>query len=165
MVSAEQSRPNKFKDVVTVFLTHCGKLLVLKRSKRVSTYKGHWAGVSGYLEKAGPLNQAYTEMAEEVGLSAADVTLLSVGKPLEVVDESRDRAWRVHPFLFAVHDRGKIRLDWENVEMRWIPPEELAELRTVPALRETLERVLEDKLKPKGWTSRNFYKSLNSGSL
>ena len=143
MVSAEQSRLNRFQDVVTVFLTHRGKLLLLKRSRKVSTYKGHWAGVSGYLENVDPLNQAYTEMAEEVGLSRADVTLLSVGKPLEVVDESRDRSWRVHPFLVAVHDPEKIRLDWENVEMRWIRPEELATLQTVPALREALDRVLE----------------------
>ena len=142
MFCAEQSEVNKFQDVVTVFLTHLSKVLVLKRSKKVSTYKGHWAGVSGYLESEDPLTQAYTELAEEVGLSREDVTLLSVGKPLEVVDQSRHRAWRVHPFLFAVHQPEKIRLDWENLEMRWVRPEELIELRTVPALREALERVM-----------------------
>ena len=142
MPSSEQSKMHKYQNVVTVFLTHRHRVLVLKRSKKVSTYKGHWAGVSGYLESEIPLTQAYTEMAEEVGLSRADVTLLSVGKPLEIVDETRDRAWRVHPFLFAVHDPGKIRLDWENLEMRWIRPEELVDLRTVPALKETLERVM-----------------------
>ncbi len=142
MTSDEQSEMNKFQDVVTVFLTHHSKVLVLKRSSRVSTYKGHWAGVSGYLESEDPLNQAYTEMAEEVGLSRKEVTLMRVGKPLEIVDESRDHAWRVHPFLFAVHDPEKIRLDWENMEFRWIHPEELAGLRTVPALKETLERVM-----------------------
>ena len=142
MPSGESSKVNKFQDVVTVFLTHRSKVLVLKRSKKVSTYQGHWAGVSGYLESESPLIQAYTEMAEEVGLSRADVTLLSMGKPLEIVDQSRDRAWRGHPFLFSVHDPEIIRLDWENIEMRWIRPEELVELRTVPALKETLERVM-----------------------
>ncbi len=142
MPSDEQSSVNKFQDVVTVFLTHHSKVLLLKRSSKVSTYKGHWAGVSGYLENEDPLNQAYTEMAEEVGLGRKDVTLLRVGKPLEIVDESRDRAWRVHPFLFAVYDPEKIRLDWEHIEFRWVRPEELAGLRTVPALKETLERVM-----------------------
>jgi ADP-ribose pyrophosphatase YjhB (NUDIX family) len=142
MPAGEQSRENTFQDVVTVFLTHHSKVLVLKRSSKVSTYKGHWAGVSGYLESEDPLNQAYTEMAEEVGLSRKDLTLLRVGKPLDIVDESRDRAWRVHPFLFAIDDPEKIRLDWEHIEFRWIRPEELAGLRTVPALKETLERVM-----------------------
>jgi ADP-ribose pyrophosphatase YjhB (NUDIX family) len=142
MTSDQQSEMNEFQNVVTVFLNHRTKILVLKRSREVSTYSGHWAGVSGYLESENPLDQAYTEMAEEVGLTREDVTLLSVGEPLEIFDESQGLAWRVHPFLFAVHDPGRIRLDWENIEMRWIHPEELGELHTVPALRETLQRVM-----------------------
>ncbi|MDH3554396.1 MAG: NUDIX pyrophosphatase [Deltaproteobacteria bacterium] len=134
----------EFQDVVTVFLTHRSKILVLKRSREVGTYKGHWAGVSGYLESEDPLKQAYSEMAEEVGLSEQDVTLVKAGKPLEIVDDAQDRAWRVHPFLFSVHEPDKIRLDWENIEMRWILPEEIDQLKTVPALKETLERVIGD---------------------
>jgi len=142
--TAEQQEMGEFQDVVTVFLTHGSKILVLKRSREVGTYKGHWAGVSGYLESDDPLKQAYTEMAEEVGLSKQDVTLLKAGKPLEIVDDAQDRAWRVHPFLFAVHEPDKIRLDWENIAMRWILPAEIAGLQTVPALKETLDRVIED---------------------
>jgi ADP-ribose pyrophosphatase YjhB (NUDIX family) len=48
--TAEQQEMGEFQDVVTVFLTHRSKILVLKRSREVGTYKGHWAGVSGYLE-------------------------------------------------------------------------------------------------------------------
>ena len=144
MPKGEQSTSDRFLDVVTVFLTHSDKVLVLKRSSKVGTYRGHWAGVSGYLESEDPLQQAYTEIAEEVGLSKQDVTLLKAGKPLEIVDNAQDRAWRVHPFLFSVHEPDKIRLDWENIAMRWILPAEIAGLQTVPALRETLARVIED---------------------
>ena len=144
MPPAEQQEMGGFQDVVTVFLTHRSKILVLKRSREVGTYKGHWAGVSGYVESEDPLKQAYTEMAEEVGLSKRDVTLVKAGKPLKIVDDARDRAWRVHPFLFAVHEPDKIRLDWENIAMSWILPEEIDQLKTVPALKETLERVIGD---------------------
>ena len=144
MPTAEQQEMGEFQDVVTVFLTHGSKILVLKRSREVGTYKGHWAGVSGYLESEDPLKQACSEMAEEVGLSEQDVTLVKAGKPLEIVDDAQDRAWRVHPFLFSVHEPDKIRLDWENIEMRWILPEEIDQLKTVPALKETLERVIGD---------------------
>ena len=144
MPTAEQQEMGEFQDVVTVFLTHRSKILVLKRSREVGTYKGHWAGVSGYLESEDPLKQAYSEMAEEVGLSEQDVTLVKAGKPLEIVDDAQDRAWRVHPFLFSVHEPDTIRLDWENIEMRWILPEEIDQLKTVPALKETLERIIGD---------------------
>ena len=144
MPTAEQQEMGEFQDVVTVFLTHRSKILVLKRSGEVGTYKGHWAGVSGYLESNDALAQALIEITEEVGLSRQDVTLVKAGKPLEIVDEAQDRAWRVHPFLFAVHEPDKIRLDWENIAMRWILPEEIDQLKTAPALKETLERVIKD---------------------
>jgi ADP-ribose pyrophosphatase YjhB (NUDIX family) len=142
--TAEKQEMGKFQDVVTVFLTNDSKILVLKRSGEVGTYKGHWAGVSGYMESNNALAQAFTEMAEELGLGEEDVTLLKAGKSLEIVDDAQDRAWRVHPFLFAVHEPDKIRLDWENIAMRWVLPEEIDQLKTVPALKETLERVIED---------------------
>ena len=131
-----------FREVITAFLSHGGKILVLKRSAKVGTYQGHWSGVSGYLERSEPLDQAYTEIAEEVGLANDQVTLLRRGAPLEVIDHAQGRAWRVHPFLFAVREPEQIRLDWENTEMRWIDPSEVSRLETVPGLGEVLERVL-----------------------
>ena len=119
----QHPQEERFQDVVTVFMTYQNKVLILKRSREVSTYREHWAGVSGYLESLDSVSQAYIEVAEEVGLSREDVAILRVGDPLEIIDKDRDRAWRVHPFLFAVHDPDKIRLDWENMEMRsksWI---------------------------------------------
>ncbi|MEJ2364309.1 MAG: NUDIX pyrophosphatase [Deltaproteobacteria bacterium] len=144
MTNTERTKKKKFQDVVTVFLTLGGKVLVLKRSDKVRTYKGHWAGVSGYLESADPLQQAYEEMFEETGLDKEDVSLVKRGKPLEVVDPVQEHTWRVHPFLFAVHSPDKIRLDWENVEMHWVFPEEIVQLQTVPALKEALDRVIGD---------------------
>ena len=135
-------KKRKFQDVVTVFLTLGGKLLVVKRSGKVGTYRGHWSGISGYLESTDPLEQAYEEMDEELGLDQGDVSLVKKGKPLEVFDPIGEHAWRVHPFLFVVNSPDKIRLDWENVEMRWVHPEEIVQLQTVPALKEALERVL-----------------------
>jgi hypothetical protein len=98
--------------------------------------------VSGYLDRTDPLEQAYIEISEEVGLGSDEVTLLRRGAPLEVMDHGQGRAWRVYPFLFAVREPERIRLDWENTEMRWIDPSELSRLQTVPGLAEVLQRVL-----------------------
>ena len=139
---ADSVQTYRLREVITVFLSHAGKILVLKRSTKVGTYQGYWSGVSGYLERTDPLDQAYTEISEEVGLSSDQVTLIRREAPLEVVDQVQGRAWRVYPFLFAVREPEQIRLDWENTEMRWINPSELSRLQTVPGLAEVLQRVL-----------------------
>lgn len=132
------------KEVVTVFLRHQGRILLLRRSGRVGTYRGQWAGVSGYLETE-PLEQAYIELREETSLERKDVSPLIRGEPLEVFDEETGVAWRVHPFLADVKDPGNIRLDWESEEMRWVEPEEIIHLDTVPGLEKTFRLVCPDR--------------------
>ncbi len=137
--------------VVTCFLLRRGaqrgkegidEVLLLRRSGRVGTYRGRWAGVSGYVEAGvGALEQAYREMEEEVGLGRDDVRPLAEGEPLIVVDEAIDRRWTVHPFLFEVLRPDSVRLDWEHTESRWVRPEEVPGLKTVPGLAEALARV------------------------
>lgn len=127
-------------DVVTAFLMHDGRVLVLQRSDRVSAYPGRWAGVSGSLEGAA-LEQAYTEIAGETGLGREDVALEREGAPLEVTDRDLGRVWRVHPFLFTVLDASRIRLDREHVQRRWVWPGEIERLDTVPGLADALLRV------------------------
>jgi len=128
------------KHVVTCFLESEKEILILRRSEKVGTYQGRWAGVSGYVE-SGPDEQALTEIEEETGLDKEDVELVKKGMPLEVVDQKLGRRWIVHPYLFRVRDRSKIRIDWEHKEMRWIDSEDIVKYETVPMLRETLERV------------------------
>lgn len=129
------------RDVVTCFLEHEGRVLVLRRSGQVRTHQGRWAGVSGYLEAATPLEQAYRELREEVGLGPDDVELVAQGEPLDIPDPSNSTLWRVHPFRFLLRDPRKVRLDWEHTESRWVRPEEIATLETVPRLDETWQRV------------------------
>ena len=135
----------KEASVVTCFLVRRSgegeEILLLRRSQRVSTYRGRWAGVSGYIEETDPLTQAYTEIEEETGLAREDVQLLRTGEPLEVVDAEADRRWIVHPFLFEVEEPAGIRADWEHTETRWIRPKDIFRYETVPQLAETLMRV------------------------
>jgi 8-oxo-dGTP diphosphatase len=132
-------------NVVTCFLLRRSgdgdEILLLRRSQQVGTYRGRWAGVSGYVEETDALTQAYTEIEEETGLTRKGVQLLRVGDPLEVVDAEADRRWIVHPFLFEVEEPDRIRTDWEHTETRWIRPEDIFQYETVPQLAETLMRV------------------------
>ncbi len=130
------------RHVVTCFLERDGLVLVLRRSERVGTYRGRWAGVSGFLEPGtAPQDQAMRELREEVGLSDEDVQLVREGELLTVTDESLGRRWIVHPFRFRLLGNPQMQLDWEHVEMRWIPPAEIDQLETVPQLGEAWRRV------------------------
>lgn len=126
--------------VVTAFLARRGRVLLLRRSQRVGTYRGRWAGVSGYVERV-PLDQARVELQEEVGLGRDEVQLRGAGVPVPIDDEQEDRHWLVYPFLFALKSATGVRLDWESVECRWVAPEDVEELDTVPGLPEVLSCV------------------------
>ena len=130
------------KRVVTCFLEYDNKIPLLRRSERVGTYRGRWAGISGYIEEGNtPYQQALEEIKEETGLDKEDVKLIKEGQPLEVVDEQMGRKWIVHPFRFQVMKPGKIQMDWEHTELRWVDPEDIAKYETVPKLLEAWESV------------------------
>jgi ADP-ribose pyrophosphatase YjhB (NUDIX family) len=128
------------KRVVTCFLKSENEILILRRSQQVGSYQGRWAGVSGYMEATAD-EQALVEIKEETSLGREDLKLIKRGKPLAIKDEDLGSKWVVHPYLFHIKDRGKIRIDWEHKEVRWIKPEEMGNYQTVPMLRETLARV------------------------
>ena len=125
------------KRVVTCFLESDGEVLILRRSRQVGSYQGKWAGVSGYIETTAD-EQALVEIEEETGLSQEDLKLINKGEPLSIEDERIGIKWVVHPYLFHIEDRGKIKIDWEHKETRWIKPEEIGNYQTVPKLKETL---------------------------
>src|SRR5579859_2736542 len=132
--------------VVTCFVLRdtngSDEVLLVRRSERVRTYRGAWAGISGYLE-AGvtPVEQAYTELREETSLMANDVTLVREGIPLSVVDEPNKLAWVVHPFLFYLRSGAGLTTDWEATAHQWVRTDALVRLQTVPKLAEAFAAV------------------------
>jgi nicotinamide-nucleotide amidase len=128
------------KHVVTCFLEYSRKILILRRSSKVGTYRRSWAGVSGYIE-TNDIDQAFTEIRQETQLYQKDLKLIKKGEPLEVVDKNLNRKWIVHPFLFHVKAPDKIKIDWEHTESKWIKPSELKKYETVPGLAKALARV------------------------
>ncbi len=128
--------------VVTCFLEHDQKIILLRRSQMVGSYRERWAGISGYIgEDNTPLKQALEEIREELGLNEGDIRLLKEGETLEVIDEKLGKRWLVHPFRFRLIRSKKIKIDWEHIEFKWIDPEEIKLYQTVPGLYEAWERV------------------------
>lgn len=129
------------KHVVTCFLESDGRILLLRRSGKVGSYRGKWAGVSGYAESP-PDRQALIEIQEEADLGSDDIRLLKTGEPLIIDDEELDIRWVVHPFLFHVTTPEKVKIDWEHIEYTWIEPTNIDRYDTVPGLKNALEHVM-----------------------
>lgn len=126
-------------EVVTAFLERDdGRILLLERSSKVGSFRGRWAGVSGYLEASSPLEQAYREVEEETGLSRDRVEVRSVGLP--VLARHGPEVYVVHPFRFFARSTD-IRLDWEHVRAEWVDPSEVRVRETVPKLDRAWEAV------------------------
>ena len=118
--------------VVTSFLERPdGRILLLRRSERVGSFRGHWAGVSGFLETPRPIDQAYREIEEETGIPRAALALAAEGGLVYARDG--DRVYAVHPFRFRVA-AVEVRIDWEHTEFAWVDPEEIGRRPTVPKL-------------------------------
>ena len=125
-------------------------MLVLKRSQRVGTHRGLWAGVSGYIEMGEqPRETAMKELQEEVSARIGQLRLVREAPPVTFEDPPAGKVWTVHPFLFD--DLGvDVHTDWEHTEHRWVTPEELGSLETVPRLRDVLAAALGERAEERG---------------
>ena len=129
--------------IITCFLKNGEKILILKRSKKVKSMKGLWAGISGIIENnESPLKRAKIEIYEELGISDNEIKLIKESEEMRIVSPQYDNhEWEVYPFLFAV-DNPKIKLNWENSDYKWIKAEEISNYETVPSLEKVLLNLL-----------------------
>jgi 8-oxo-dGTP pyrophosphatase MutT (NUDIX family) len=119
-------------EVVTAFLERPdGKVLLLRRSDRVGSFRGRWAGVSGYLEDPTAELQAIREIGEETGIEPGDLSLERSGRCVYARDDAT--VYAVHPFRFRTR-RSDVRLDWEHTESAWVAPSEIGDRPAVPNL-------------------------------
>tara|TARA_B100000929_G_scaffold93444_1_gene73360 strand:- start:9160 stop:9564 length:405 start_codon:yes stop_codon:yes gene_type:complete len=129
--------------IVTSFLKHNNKILILKRSQKVKSMKGLWAGISGIIENNElPINRARIEIFEEVGIKQEYITLIKSSDEITVESpQYANHQWIIFSFFFKT-DTNDIKLNWENSEFRWINIQELKEFNTVPSLEKLLFSLL-----------------------
>jgi 8-oxo-dGTP pyrophosphatase MutT (NUDIX family) len=129
--------------IVTSFIRDNEKLLILKRSDKVKSMKGLWAGISGIIEKnEEPLKRAKIEIFEEVGITEDLITLVKTSEEMRINSpQYENHEWEIFPFLFEAKN-PTIKLNWENSEFKWINVEELENYETVPSLQKVLFNLL-----------------------
>ncbi len=131
--------------VVTCLLLQNDKLLILKRSQKVHTYKGLWGGVAGYIEEyEKPYETALKEIQEETGLNQTQIIFIKQGQPETINDiyEGTTYEWIIHPFVFKLKPKTAIHIDWEHTEYQWIKPKDIQTYKTVPHFKEIVQKHL-----------------------
>ena len=129
--------------IVTSFIQDEQRLLILRRSNKVKTMKGLWAGISGIIEKNEiPLTRAKIEIYEETGISEDKIRLIRNAEKLRINSpQYENHEWEIFPFLFEAKNPD-IKLNWENSEYAWITIDELKNYNTVPSLEKVLQNLL-----------------------
>lgn len=117
------------KEAITAIIRKKDRVLILKRSEKVGSCRGRWAGVSGYIEKWDESieSRVMEEIEEETGIKAK---IVRKGEP--VLARERSVIWKIHPFLAETSEEPEI--DWEHSKYRWISPQEVYDYNTVPKL-------------------------------
>jgi len=129
----------------SILLNDDCKMLILKRSEKVKTYKGFWGGVAGYVEEnEKPYETAIKEIKEEVGLDKEYFKLIKRLDPIKFSDfyENKKYDWEIFVFLFKINKKSKIKIDWEHSEYRWINPSEIDKFNTVPHLKDIVKKLI-----------------------
>ena len=129
--------------VLTCVIKYKSRILLLKRSNKVGTYKGKWQVVAGYLDELKPLKEkVLEELKEELKVSEKLIKKITYGKRFSFKDKKINKTWIVHPVLAELKQRPKINLSEEHTEYKWIFPEEIKKYDTVPNLKKSLKAVL-----------------------
>ena len=126
------------KHVVTSIVRSKSRILLLRRSDKVGSFKGKWAGVSGFMgSHEADEEAARRELLEEIGMEHPRFS-----RRIEPqMFRDGDTVWCVHAFLVDAND-PKIKTDWEHQAFEWVKPKEVANYPTVPGLQQVICKLL-----------------------
>ena len=129
---------------IVVAVVQCGGYIcVARRTELVGTSQGLWSVVMGYVEPGvEPIEQAWTEVQEELGLQRPDVRLVRNGPSLALTSSASGKQFLVYPFLFESAKSTEVTLNWEHSEVAWVEPSRLADADCVPWQRDVVAALL-----------------------
>jgi len=129
--------------VLTCFVKFKDKILLLKRSNNVRTYKGKWNAIAGYLDDLKPFKEKIMEeLREELSIDKKIIKNIKIGNIYEFHDKKIDKKWIVHTAIVELKQKPIIKLDREHTDFKWIEIKEIKKYDAVPMIEESLKSVL-----------------------
>lgn len=111
---------------VAVIFNEENKVLIVKRSKAVETFKGYWCFPGGGADEGETSEEcAIRETYEETKLKLNPSTLIY----FYTVTKDRDKDIY---FYIATSWKGKVEIDWESSDYQWIEASKLKDVKFLP---------------------------------
>lgn len=105
----------------TVLVNDKNEVLIMKRSRRVSTWPGTWNFPGGSVDEGETKREAaIRELEEEAGIIADPSSLISLG--VLTTNDNKD----INFFLCKEFD-GEVDINWESSDFRWVTLDKIEE--------------------------------------
>ncbi len=128
----------RWAPVINCVVKYRDKILLVRRSERLSFYPGYWNGISGFLDDDQTIEEkARNELQEELGIGKEQIVSIRPGKIFHHDEPRYNKTWIVHPLLVEITSDSVV-LDWEAEEYKWVTQEEASRMNLLPGF----ERVL-----------------------
>ncbi len=129
----------RWAPVINCVVKYKNKILIVQRSEKLKFYSGCWNGISGFLDDRKSLEQKVKgEIREELGIKSQDIISIKSGKIFDQEEKKYKKTWIVHPVIVKVNT-GKIKLDWEAQNYKWIKIKEARNYKLLPGFDRVLE--------------------------
>ncbi len=132
----------RWAPVINCVVRYRGKILLVRRDRRLKLYPGYWNGISGFLDDKKSLkDKVKEELGEEIGLKPGNVMAIKVGNIFHQDEPKYKKTWIVHPILVTVNT-DRIRLDWEAENYRWVEPGQAKKFKLLPGFIRVLKTLM-----------------------
>jgi len=125
------------KIISLIIINKNNKILLLKRALHRKSYPNKWNFISGKIENELPIECADREIVEELG-TEFKFRLINEGNPF--IDKQEEGEWEVYPFMYQFIS-GKIKLNNEHSEYKWIKKNELNSYDIVPGTLKDIKHI------------------------
>jgi 8-oxo-dGTP pyrophosphatase MutT (NUDIX family) len=126
--------------VLIIFVKHKEKILILKRSNKVHSYKGKWSTIAGFYDEIAKIDKKVAEELQEE-LKITKNYDISIGTPYWFEDKDIGKKWFRIPVIVKLIKPVKIKIDWEHSEYKWINPKDFKKYDFAPGMEENLKHV------------------------
>lgn len=130
--------------IVACVIQYGDKVLIVKRSDKVSHYNDKWDVITGYIDNpnVSAIEHTVIELEEEIGINVDDIAEIKIKDSYTYLDKQSNKTLKVFPVKIILRSMPEIKLNEENSAFKWINPQDAKDYDGVPELASTIKNAL-----------------------
>lgn len=139
-----------FEDAKVIPVVICnvfynGKILIAKRSEKVSISQGKWSVVAGHLDRLVPVQEIILEeLKEEVNIKENEIRTINATEIIEIFQKNSEKKIVVLLAWIYLKCLPEVKLNWENTEYAWVNENELLEYELGSELKPIIPKIIKE---------------------